>query len=276
MKVVGVVMLYNPDHEVLENIKSYINQIDVLLAVDNSDNSNSDVIKKISTLKNVKYINNKQNLGVAKTLNIAADEAIEMKCEYLLTMDQDSKVPPSMVENLLKVTQAQKNIGIISPLHSNRYNTHLKFTKPFEKVAAIKTSGNLLSLSAYKKTGKFNEDLFIDYVDIEYCYRLVQCNYDIIRVNSVILEHNEADMSERTLFNKQYYPYNHNVSRLYYKTRNMLYMRREFKDFSKQTLISYLRIVAKILLFEKNKAKKIKMIIMGMTDYSKGKMGRKF
>jgi hypothetical protein len=53
-------------------------------------------------------------------------------------------------------------------------------------------------------------------------------------------------------------------------------MRREFKDFSKQTLISYLRIVAKILLFEKNKTEKIKMIVMGMVDYLKGKMGRKF
>jgi rhamnosyltransferase len=276
MNVAGVVFLYNPENDVYDNIASYIDQIDILYALDNSNKINHELVKKLSKNKKVEYICNNENLGIAKVLNIAAEKAINLNYKYLLTMDQDSKVPPNMVENLLKVAENQKNIGIISPLHSNRYNTHLQFTEPLEKVTAIKTSGNLLSLSAYIKTGKFNEDLFIDYVDIEYCYRLVQSNYNVIRVNNVILEHNEADMSKTTLFNKQYYPYNHNASRLFYKTRNMLYMRREFKDFSKQTLISYLRIVAKILLFEKNKTEKIKMIVMGMVDYLKGKMGRKF
>ncbi len=275
-KVAGVVSLYNPTLEVIDNIATYIDQIHLLYVLDNSNNINYAVVEKLSKNRKIKYINNSQNLGIAKVLNIAADFAINNGYKYLLTMDQDSKATLNMVKNLLEAAQTQENIGIISPLHSNKYNTHLRFTEPFEKVTAVKTSGNILFLDAYMKTGKFNEDLFIDYVDIEYCYRLTQCNYNIIRVNSVILEHNEADMSERVFLGKKYYPYNHKDFRFYYKTRNMLYMRRKFANFSKQLLISYLRIVAKVILFEKKRLRKIRMILLGVNDFLKGKMGRKF
>ena len=37
MKLAGVVVLYNPDQKVLDNISSYIDELDVLYLVDNSN-----------------------------------------------------------------------------------------------------------------------------------------------------------------------------------------------------------------------------------------------
>ena len=41
MKLAGVVVLYNPDQKVIQNITSYINEVDVLYLVDNSSKDNS-------------------------------------------------------------------------------------------------------------------------------------------------------------------------------------------------------------------------------------------
>lgn len=65
MKLAGVVILYHPDENIVENINSYITDIDFLYIVDNSD----DVTKKIKinldllNSKRYKYINLKKKYG---------------------------------------------------------------------------------------------------------------------------------------------------------------------------------------------------------------------
>ena len=41
MKLAGVVVLYKKDKKVIQNITSYINEVDVLYLVDNSSKDNS-------------------------------------------------------------------------------------------------------------------------------------------------------------------------------------------------------------------------------------------
>ena len=59
------------------------------------------------------------------------------------------------------------------------------------------TSGNLLSLKAFKSVGRFHDDFFIDYIDIEYCIRMNYNNYDVIRINDIVLEHDEGNLVKR-------------------------------------------------------------------------------
>lgn len=40
MKLAGVVILYHPNENIVENINSYITDIDFLFIIDNSDDSN--------------------------------------------------------------------------------------------------------------------------------------------------------------------------------------------------------------------------------------------
>ena len=50
MKICGVVVLYNPDDDINNKIKSYINIIDKLFVVDNSNQDNSNILKNIISL----------------------------------------------------------------------------------------------------------------------------------------------------------------------------------------------------------------------------------
>ena len=280
-KVAAVVIIYNPDANVLENIRTYINQVSKLFIVDNSLFFNQKIKQFCDSFSNADYIPNYKNLGVAFALNLGAERAIQNDNDYLLTMDQDSKAPHNMVTSLLHSISNFKDVGIVSPLHSNIFDTHKKFPNTgIEKVQTIMTSGNLLSLEAFNNVGKFKEDLFIDYVDIEYCLRLKQSNYSIYRVNDIILEHNEGNLLEKRLFGRIFYPINNLPIRLYYKTRNLFYLRKMYgkvyQKILKEEYSVFIRNLVKILLFESQKFLKFKMTLLGYSDYLKGKIGRKF
>ncbi len=279
--VAGIVALFNPEESVVENIFSYLNQVKFLIIVDNSEMSSSFINDFVALNKDkMEYIYNGENLGVAAALNIGAQKAIVRGYSFLLTMDQDSKAPPGMVGSLLGLFQTGENIGIASPLHSNKYGTHLKNRDDYQQAYSVMTSGNLMSLEAYKLTGGFCEDFFIDYVDIEYCFRLNNNKFKIIQLNTMILNHNEANLSEKKFLFKKYYPQNHSPFRMYYKTRNILLLRHKFKLLNpvqlKHEYNLYIRTIVKIILFEKQKLKKLKMCLLGFLGYLKGEKGRKF
>jgi rhamnosyltransferase len=195
-------------------------------------------------------------------------------------MDQDSKAPQNLVSELLKVIETDKRIGIVSPLHSNKFDTHLKKQEKITQEMIVMTSGNLLSLDVCQKIGTFRQDFFIDYVDIEYCIRMNYNNYKVLKVNNIILEHNEGNLSEKKFLFWTFYPSNNPPTRLYYKTRNLLFLRdiykRKFPQPLKSEYNAYLRNVAKIILLEKQKFLKFKMILNGVMDYLKKKKGREF
>jgi rhamnosyltransferase len=278
--IAGVVILYNPDNSVYENIKSYEDQVNVLYIYDNSEIINPEFAKEFQKKSSTYYISNQVNLGIAKVLNDAANKAIENGFDYLLTMDQDSKAPANLVERLSKKASESTQFGIVSPLHSNKFNTHLKEIKDTEEyVNTTMTSGNLLSLNAYNSVGPFNEDFFIDYVDIEYCLRLKRNGYKIVRLNDLVLEHAEGNIFKKKMGSKVFYPINNAPIRYYYKTRNLLYLKNLYKsEFLKLLKIEYLvyiKNIGKMILFENQKFNKISMIVIGILDYITKKKGKK-
>lgn len=276
-KVAGVVVLYNPDRSVIKNVESYINQIHRLYVVDNSEALNTEVIDFLKKNGHIEYIPLNGNEGIARALNYAAKRAIEEKYDYLLTMDQDSTAPEGMVGEMLNAAGNVGNIAIISPLHGNKFNTEISKAGRTEEVLTTKTSGNLLKLSMFKKLGKFKEEYFIDYVDIEYCLRIHKKGYKIIQVNTAKLAHNEGALEVKMFFGIRVFPYNHDPMRWYYKARNLPYMMKEYKnDFPELFVLEkklFVNNVLKIILYEKNKLVKLKWIVRGICDFRRGMVG---
>lgn len=272
-KVAGVVILYNPTEGVIENINSYLTQIGFLFIVDNSEKLNSFVANFYSLNTNVKFIYNNANLGIAASLNIGAKEAIEKGYTYLLTMDQDSKATPDMINTMLEAQKHFQDIGLVSPFHVNKFETKKIPLATYSTELVVQASGNLLNLDVYKLVGPFLEEFFIDYVDTEYCLRLNQNNFKIIRANTAILFHNEANISEKVFLGKKIFPHNHSAFRLYFKTRNRFYLRklykRYFPKYFKFDFSLFINMFIKIILFEDNKFDKIKYAIRGYRDYLK-------
>ena len=279
LKVASVVILYNPELEVLKNIAACAEQTEIVFVLDNSDSYNQTIIDKIIIINKVEYHNFNSNLGVAYSLNYAAKLAIKNNFDFLLTMDQDSFLTPGMVDRMIEDCSSKEDVGIVSPLHRNRFRTQEIHTSIYEEVLFIKTSGNLLNLKIYQKAGPFDEDYFIDYVDIEYGMRLNMLGYKVLRVNNAVLEHSEANLSEKKFFGIKFYPWNHQPIRWYYKIRNLLYLEEKYKkhypDFFKKEKAHYIRQFIKILLYENNKLKKIKFGFEGFKASKKKLVGIK-
>ena len=59
----------------------------------------------------------------------------------------------------------------------------------FSERESVITAGSLISIMAYKAIGGYNEALFIDEVDHEYCYRLRREGFQVLLCGFVKMQH---------------------------------------------------------------------------------------
>ena len=113
-EVIAIVIAYNIKKNLLsENIFSYINFVDKVLVVDNSDKPTD--LSNINKTNKIEYISLNGNFGIAKALNVGLEYAFKYKYKYALTMDQDSKFSNNLIEEYRKNQQA--NVAIYSPFY---------------------------------------------------------------------------------------------------------------------------------------------------------------
>lgn len=229
--IAGVVVAYNSGvDEILENIDTYVHQIDFLFVVDNSETENHDLKIVLSSSNNIHYIWMGGNYGIACALNTAAEAATKRNYEYLLMMDNDSKLLKGSIGAMteffnkgniddrvaLMCTQADKNL--VSNTISDEWY--------------VITSGSLLRLDAYIKCGPFLDCLFIDGIDHEYCYRLKKFGYRIVSLNYIYMPHNLGETKVIYLFGNKLFSWSaHSPIRNYYLLRNFLYVLNLYKNF---------------------------------------------
>jgi rhamnosyltransferase len=278
-KIAGVVVLYYPDVDCIQNIYSYLNQIDYLFAIDNSEIQNSELINKLIQNSKVKYIFNKENLGIAAAMNQASSLAIKNNFDFLLTMDQDTSVDSKLIENYRKfLSNDFTDIGILAPVPTY-YSEHNeeKLSRNKEKDFVI-TSGCLLNLRIFEKVGLFKEDLFIDYVDFEYCLRLRKKKYRIIQLNSAKIFHQLGYLERRKIIFWKFFITNHSPLRYYYRTRNRLYVDSKYlmvyPSFVIKDIFIFFNELIKVIFYEKNGITKIRMILLGLKDFIKKRYGK--
>lgn len=276
IKLAAIVTLYNPTDDDINNISTYIDDVDILYVIDNTEGKdNKDRLPKNDKIK---YIFNNENIGVASALNKGAEMALKDKYEYLLTMDQDTTFNKGVLAKLKKDIEAtdMKKVALLTPWHK----TKLLAKKPkteFDYPHDVMTSANILNLNIWKKLGGFKDWLFIDGIDIEYCLNAVANGYTILRDNSVEVEHNLGNLFYKNLLGRQFLCTNHPAIRRYYIMRNYHYICDMYKEFDPNycyALISQRHNIIGVLLYEKNKIKKLRMYIKGLNDYKKGIKGK--
>lgn len=277
-KIAVVIVLYNPDLDVLDNINTYVNKVEKLFVIDNSDNINGSLVEKIQLLKKTVYVSSNSNIGIAAALNLAASMAIEDGFDLLLTMDQDSLISDNFISEMLEEFERDDKIGVLSPYIVHIKNPQKSIISGIENVTTAITSGSIIRLTAHKEIDGFLEKFFIDYVDHEYCLRMRSFGFKILRLNSVYIYHELGDVKSRKFFFIKVFPTNHPPQRWYYRTRNRFYVykifKNQFPDYIKIDKREFFKELLKICLYEKNKIQKFKMIMYGYLDFKRNKFGK--
>lgn len=275
MKISATVIWYNPDDENIKNIRTYIDYVEKLYIIDNSKENNKKLADSLNNLK-TEYIYNDKNLGIAKALNLACEKAVNDNFEWILTMDQDSSFDSNYINEYFKtfIDVEKMNTGIFSPRHILKNDVDkIDNNKEFVEVDHVMTSGNLLNLKIWEEIGKFDENLFIDEVDSEICFRIIEKGYKVIQLNKIRMFHELGNLEKRNFFTRKISVLNHNHIRKYYIMRNKFYMLKKYKKYRLRYIYYILNDFFKVIFYEKDKLRKLKYMFKGITDFMKNKMG---
>lgn len=270
------IVLYNPDiNRMKENINAIVNQVDYVILVDNGSKNKSDIETAIehSFHTSDKLIINfsQKNNGIAWALNQIFKIAEEQSVKWVLTLDQDSVCPSDIIESYINYsTSISKNkIGILCPTIVDKNAGILEGdVHKTEEIKRCITSGSFTSLAAWKQLSGFDEKMFIDGVDFDFCDRLRRNGYKIIRIGSICLTHELGKITTHRFLFKTVKVQNHSALRKYYIVRNRFYVSRKEKNpFAILTSFFFvIKFSATIFLFEKNRRKKLKAVFKGMCD----------
>jgi len=285
-KIAATVILYNPENDVYENIISYALEVDKLYIVDNSLKYNQELIQRLQQLQNIIYINNNDNLGIATALNIGCQNALKDGFQWILTMDQDSKfINFSHYISCWKKLKEDQNIAILAA--NTNWNDSIQVPqeaecKTLEVISAI-TSANIVNLQKYKEVDGFDDKLFIDLVDYDFSLKMQAINAKVLQLPSIYVKHSLGEVFHRKnlITRKLRSKIEHNPLRVYYFTRNYLYVAKKHRQhFPKQlgllkTLnMLFIHQVTKIILYEDQKLKKLKAKFLGLLHYLSNKFGK--
>jgi rhamnosyltransferase len=280
MKVVAVVILYNPGDEVIENISSYIDHVEKLYVIDNSEKADSEIKNNINSFAKAVYIQDGENKGIAIRLNQACRLALEQGFEWLLTMDQDSYFSKKYILRYLNCFEELPNKGNVAMTGVEVVKENGETGCAVAEVPSLITSGSIINLRLYTAVGPFDEALFIDQVDLEYCYRALLKGYKVIQFKNVFLQHSLGSLSTHTSFKnfKNTYRSLHSPIRLYYMVRNYLYIKSRYqKSFPDQISLTKKDVLIRIknnLFYNSKKFEIVKFIFWGIIDFKSKKMGK--
>ena len=287
--VAAVIITYNVENNFRNRINKLKGKVHEIIVVDNG--SKIETINMLKELENdITIIYLEKNKGIAYALNKGINYSIEKGYDWVLTLDHDSIVTDDMIENMLKCygnfhKELREKVAMLVPTHveekeyenSNIISNEEKFSKPYIEVLTEITSGALTKADIYKNISLYDEKLFIDLVDHDYCLSLNRKGFKVIQVSSAVLIHNLGESVKKNVLGLKMTPTNHSPLRRYYMSRNRHYIWDKYKDdFPKWVLTDKRRFITenlKIILFEDKKIEKFKYIKKGIEDYKNNIFG---
>jgi rhamnosyltransferase len=278
LKIAACIIFYNPFLENISNHKSYINVFEKVYIVDNSEKGFQDFSEAFPT--NTKIISDGCNNGIAKRLNQVCNVAANEGFDFLLTMDQDSFFDESTITKYIECIDSTENKSAISMFGINYENKTNSDNCTCNETKMIITSGSIINLRSFQKIGGFDENLFIDLVDTEYCFRSIKKGFKIIEFSHIYMHHHLGTGIEKYSLKtlKKTKRSFHTATRLYYMTRNFLYLQSLYKnDFKNELSILKKDLINRIknkLLYAPGRLKTIKLLLKGIHDYRKNRMGK--
>lgn len=228
-KIGCVLVLYNPNKILLKDVLLAINnQVDGIFI---SDNSPQKTEFDFSVYRNITYYFMGGNKGIASAQNVGIRYFEQSNYDFIFFLDQDSICPDFLVENLYKnyffLKERNIRVGAVGPRPYNRVENKkyegaitkgVKITNNITELNELISSASFIPIENFRVVGYMEDDLFIDGVDFEWCWRAKKINnLRFFIAEDVMLSHQLGDKNMFFLFKKISV---HNPFRQYYRYRN--------------------------------------------------------
>jgi rhamnosyltransferase len=242
-RVCSITVAFEPSPaRLLEQLRAVRPQVDEIVLVDNGSDPPLEQMAEVRQL-GARVLTPAENRGIAAGFNMGIRHARETGCDRVLLLDDDSVPAPEMVATLADVLDGHANerVAAVGPrIRDPRdpqdypfirlgwtHNRHLRCgTRDDPAIACdfLVSSGSLIPIEALARLGEFDEALFIDSVDLEWCFRARAQGFALYGVCATYLDHRLGDR-RKTVLNAELVV--HPPERIYYMTRNrfLLYRR---------------------------------------------------
>lgn len=286
----AIIVTYYPDVALLSELVARLApQVDAICIVNNGPPLD-DTLEQAASRTHL--IQNPENLGVATALNKGIEFLDQTDCLYAVTFDQDSLPEPGLVSQLLRQGEELDRAGLswaaVGPrIYDARTGAAASIpvlkggnivieSEEFEGARAVVhtiTSGSLVKLETCARVGTYDDCLFIDYVDIEWCLRAKSLGMDSFVTGNARLDH-RLGVEIKRLLGKEI-PM-HDASRHYYLLRNGVallkrdYIPASWKRFDRKMLL--VRFFAYSLLSPRP-LRHFSMMVRGVADGMAGRSG---
>jgi rhamnosyltransferase len=217
-----IIVSYQFDYlQLLQTVESIANNSVKMILVDNGS-SNQDTLLEFKELyPTIELLLLKDNVGIAKAQNIGIESALRQNAEFIWLSDQDTLYQVNYLQKMFDSLKLLRNeelmhVGAIGPTFIDTTRDELQpivkfapFTKKFKalqglnEVSHIISSGMLIPANNFHIVGLKNSDLFIDWVDMDWCWRASNMYKFKIYVNGdVTIAHKLGDSYVRLLGKK--------------------------------------------------------------------------
>ncbi|HBI62342.1 MAG TPA: glycosyltransferase family 2 protein [Lachnospiraceae bacterium] len=268
------IVSFNPNIKRLqENLETIHTQVQEVAVFDNGSVNLAEVETLLDKYPNACLIKSDENKGIATALNYLMQWGREHGYSWMVSLDQDSVCDSGFIEKMAPYLKVENNIGIAAPVIVER-NVGVVGHNPEDDYAHVNTcitSGSITSTEAWRKIGGYDNSMFIDSVDFEFCYRMRKSGYGVIQVSSVRLVHELGNSKKRRFLFWKVDVTGHSAFRKYYIARNNVYYplkHRLWLHWVRGNLRNAWLIIL-VLLYEADKRDKISSLGKGWSDGNK-------
>lgn len=270
-----IIVTYNPNllDELFCQCKKFT---DYVVVVDNNS-SNLNYILQLCYQYSFKCIPLEENKGIAEAINKGLVYILNLGVDWIITFDQDSLPPDSLLQYYNEIIIKEDNIGLIGVGFDYIVNdlpnvSSLKYSHSHDQI----TSGLLHNANMIREIGGYESKYFIDCVDFEYSLRAAKYGYNTFSMIDKIMTHSLGCPKIVKVLGVPFVTMNHNAFRQYYIVRNHIWLARSYMRLYPGFIISkfyhLLVRLTKTILFDDDRKSKIKRIIAGLKDGLKYKM----
>ncbi|WP_426768219.1 glycosyltransferase [Erwinia aphidicola] len=288
MKFGITVVWFNPTAEQVKEILKFKYKNDCAVCiVDNSQSRNNKFESDIVGVNGINYIHNKNLGGIAGGFNRGVNHLFNCQdIGFVFTMDQDSILDIDFFVNMTDFC-ISKDAKLSCPnfydRNSKTYGSFVLLT-PFSYQITNSgsthfciSSGMCISREAWLSIGQFNEDLIIDHVDTEYALRAYVNNIEIKVNYDQCLNHAIGERTKHKFLGVTIKPNHHSYIRKYYIIRNGTFLSfiyfKHTKGYFKLNVFRIIHEYLAVMLYEKDKLRKLKFMSKGLLHAIRGRLG---
>jgi len=287
----AVFVTYEPDFDVLhEAMISIASQVRNIYIIDNTP-KRAECLSKLGCFENIEVIYLGENMGIAHAQNIGLKRSLKNNSNYILLSDQDTIYPSNYIEDMIRALDTlDMKVAAIAPLYKDmhRKKDNLGFLEKsyfdvkkvypdsgLHEIFQAIASGKIIRSVYLKEIGLMDESLFIDWVDIEWCWRAITKGYKIIGNADVRIQHQLGEDARKIFFTE--IPLR-NPIRSYYITRNAVHLALRSRSINYRhklmIMLKAIKFVLGISILAKPHFSQLRYSLLGFGHGIIGKLGK--